>query len=188
MSSVSSLRTIQSHSVSEQVYETIRDAIINKKLEPGSTVTEAQLASTLGVSKTPVREAFIRLREIGLLQAQHPRGMQVISDDQESIETAWETREVLEAAAVYYAAERAAADDVNAIKSLAQRSLTAALDEDPLAFREADQKLHNRIWQASGNTEIARITENSYTLASALREMREPSPGFSEMCARQHVQ
>lgn len=187
METSNGLGVVQPQSVSEQVYAMIRDAIVAKTLAPGSTVTEAQLAARLGVSKTPVREAFIRLREVGLLEAQQPRGIRVTAIDKESIDTAWETREILESATTGLAAKRASKSQTETIMKTAKKSLDAALNQDREGFRQADRELHSLIWKAANNTDLLRITENAYTLASALREMRERSAGFSELCARQHV-
>jgi DNA-binding GntR family transcriptional regulator len=49
------------HSLTEQVYDAIRDAIVSKALPPGIRLSEAALAEKFGVSKTPVREALLRL-------------------------------------------------------------------------------------------------------------------------------
>ena len=55
-------------SLSDVVYETIRDAIVHRTIPPGARVTETGLAKQLDVSKTPVREALLKLREIGLIE------------------------------------------------------------------------------------------------------------------------
>jgi len=55
------------HSLTEQVYDAIRDAIVSKALPPGIRLSEAALAEKFGVSKTPVREALLRLGAVGLV-------------------------------------------------------------------------------------------------------------------------
>lgn len=61
-------------SLADVVYETIREAIINRVIPPGSRLTEAALADQLNVSKTPVREALLKLRQIGLVEPSGRRG------------------------------------------------------------------------------------------------------------------
>ncbi len=56
-------------SLADVVYSAIREAIVSKQLLPGERVTEAGLATRLHVSKTPVREAMLRLQEVGLIEA-----------------------------------------------------------------------------------------------------------------------
>src|ERR1700716_2927871 len=91
-------------SLSEVVYETIRDAIVNRTIPPGVRVTEAGLAKQLNVSKTPVREALLRLREIGLIEPSGVRGGRIILPSPTSIRQAYEVRLALET----FAAEAAA--------------------------------------------------------------------------------
>lgn len=173
--------------LSDQVYQAIRQAIAGKVLAPGSVVTEAQLARDLGVSKTPVREAFLRLREIGLLQPLATRGVRVIEPTAESMRRAYEVRKILESAAARLAAERATAEQHVVLADVAQRSLDAARLFDATSFSSWDMTFHEEVWAASHNVELARLADNAYTRASALRAMDAPSGGDSISCAEQHV-
>ena len=73
-------------------------------------MTEADLAAQLNVSKTPVREAFIKLRQIGLLEPDGRRAWRVIQLSRPTIDDACEVREALEVSAARAAAERATLD------------------------------------------------------------------------------
>lgn len=64
--------------VASQVYQTIRESIINLRLAPGMSMSEHEMATTLGVSRTPVREAFIRLSREGLIVI-YPQRCTVVS-------------------------------------------------------------------------------------------------------------
>lgn len=174
-------------SLSDQVYAAIREAIVNKTLAPGSTVTEAQLAKDLGVSKTPVREALLRLREVGLVQPLATRGVRVIEPSRDAIVRAYEVREVLEAATARLAALRGASAHWAELDDHATRSLEAAERYDAPGFSQWDRMFHRVVWAASGNEDLVRYTENAYDLASALRAMDAPIGGDSIACARQHV-
>src|ERR1043166_7375335 len=66
--------TEKPESLTQLVYQALRDAIISKRLPPGERVSEASLARQLRVSKTPVREALLRLHAIGLVEADGGRG------------------------------------------------------------------------------------------------------------------
>src|SRR5919204_5450508 len=94
-------------SLAEMVYEAIRQSIMDKTLKPGSRVSEVGLARQLGVSKTPVREAMLRLRRIGVIESEGLRGGQVVRPSAAAIRQAYELREALEVFAVrQVAAER----------------------------------------------------------------------------------
>lgn len=177
----------RAESLSEQVYSAIRSAIVGKSLAPGSTVTEAQLAQHLGVSKTPVREALLRLRDIGLVQPLPARGVKVIEPTREAILGAYEVRSMLEVATAALASRRVRPAAAAELASTAERSLLAARAHDAESFRELDLKFHTAIWRASANPTMERLADNAYALTSALRAMDTPIEGNSITCAEQHV-
>ena len=95
--SMSGLSELRASNLVDLVFEQVRAAILDKSLAPGLRVTEAGLAKHLNVSKTPVREALLRLRQIGLIEDDGRRGGRVIAPSQIAIEHAFEVREALEA-------------------------------------------------------------------------------------------
>src|SRR2546421_11249040 len=92
--------------LADMVYEAIRQSIMDKTLAPGSRVTESGIAQQLGVSKTPVREALLRLRRIGVIEPEGVRGARVVSPSRAAIREAYEIREALEVFAVRSIAAR----------------------------------------------------------------------------------
>jgi DNA-binding GntR family transcriptional regulator len=174
-------------SLSDQVFATIREAIISRTLAPGSAVTEAQLAKDLGVSKTPVREALLRLREVGLVQSMPIRGMTIIESSREALIQAYELRGILESAVARLAAVKASEDEIDGFEAVAKKSLQFAKKHDAVNFRLTDRQFHSAVWAAAGNPELERIAENAYLLSSALRAIHALSTNDSIKCAQQHV-
>ncbi|MCU1584586.1 MAG: transcriptional regulator, GntR family [Microbacteriaceae bacterium] len=174
-------------SLSDQVFGTIREAIISRTLAPGSAVTEAQLAKDLGVSKTPVREALLRLREVGLVQSMPIRGMTIIESSREALIQAYELRGILESAVAKLAAIKASEDEINELTAVAKKSLQFAKKHDAANFRLTDRQFHSAVWASAGNPELERIAENAYLLSSALRAIHALSSSDSIKCAQQHV-
>ena len=105
------------------VLEAIRSAIVNQELPAGARVTEAGLARQLNVSKTPVREALLQLREIGLIEADERRGGRILSPSRSTISDAYEVREALEVFAAGAAATRSDDRSIRRIYRTADRSL-----------------------------------------------------------------
>ena len=99
--------TEKPESLTQLVYQALRDAIISKRLPPGERVSEASLARQLRVSKTPVREALLRLHAIGLVEADGGRGGRIVRPSAELIRHTYEVRGALESLAARLAAERA---------------------------------------------------------------------------------
>ena len=132
-------------SLTDVVYEKIRDAIINRVIPPGSRVTEAALAEQLNVSKTPVREALLKLRQIGLIEPTGRRGGRVTLPSRSSIQHAYEARQALESFAAEIVAERGSDADVTLIGEAARRCLAAAEAGDLQGFRRWDLAFHEKI-------------------------------------------
>ena len=138
-------------SLTDMAVERIRASIVQGTLVLGGQISEAALAQELGISKTPVREALLRLRADGLVNIHAQRGTYVFHVGDEDVMQICRFREILEAAAL---AEALAAD---------RRGLIAALEDNLRAMREAhrasdaralpelDAAFHGIIMQRSNN-------------------------------------
>jgi DNA-binding GntR family transcriptional regulator len=80
----------------EKAYEHIKTAILSGRLNPGEKLTEEHLAKTLGVSRTPVREALHKLESEGLINVRKKRGFVVSWDSKDEVEELFELRSILE--------------------------------------------------------------------------------------------
>jgi GntR family transcriptional regulator, rspAB operon transcriptional repressor len=178
---------IKPEPLAEIVFGVVRDAIVKKDLPPGSRISEARLAAQLNVSKTPVREALLRLEDIGLIVSDGNRGARVVRPSAESIQHAFEVRIALEAFAARQAAATAGPADLGLLRDLAGQSLRRAEAGDGAGFRQFDQQLHAAIAQATGNELLSRLAVNAYTLVWALRQRDTPSIGYQVGCAQEHL-
>jgi DNA-binding GntR family transcriptional regulator len=173
--------------LADVVYDAIRQSIMDKTLPPGARVTESGIAGQLGVSKTPVREAMLRLRRIGVIEPDGVRGARVISPSRSQIRQAYEVREALEVFAVRIAAERVSGDDLERICDAAERSLKGAAKGDQAEFREWDFVFHRAIAEASDNPRLTELIEDVFTLIGTLRQRDFPEAGWSVECGKAHV-
>jgi DNA-binding GntR family transcriptional regulator len=173
--------------LTDVVYETIRDAIINKAIAPGSRLTEAALAEKLNVSKTPVREALLKLKQIGLVEPSGRRGGRVTLPSRSLIQHAYEARQALESSAAEIVAERGSDADVRLIGETARRCLAAAEAADLVGFRRWDLTFHEKIGEATGNPRLCELVADSFALVMALRRRDVPQAGDSVDCAQAHM-
>lgn len=173
--------------LSQLVYEAIRDAIIAKTLPPGDPVSEARLARQLGVSKTPVREALLRLQAIGLVEPRS-RGACVVTPSAELLRSSYEVRATLEAGVARLATLRATADQKAEIVGAAERSLQVAEADDISAFQSWDRRFHELMTEACGNPHLADLLRNASTLARVLRARDAPSQNHALRCAAYHLE
>lgn len=140
---------------SDRAYDHIKTGILRGDLEGGAFLTEGQLADEVGTSRTPVREALLRLQTEGLVALYPKKGALVVPV------TTHEAHEVLEARSVLeeWAAGHAWAQRERLVVELAPRLAamqTAKTADDPAAFSEADRVFHEVIVTAAGNSVLTR--------------------------------
>lgn len=172
--------------LTQMVFESIKAAILDKALPPGGRVTESSLAAQLNVSKTPVREALLRLRHIGLVEATS-EGLSVVRPSLEDAREAYEHRVALERMAAQLAAGRAGDDAAAAIRKAAAASLDAARAGNRDGFRTADTEFHTLVAAASSNSRLAEAINESLVLIGVIRTRDVPDLGESVKCGEAHL-
>lgn len=173
-------------SLTSMVYDSIRTAIIDRSIEPGSHVSEAKLAAMLGVSKTPVREALLKLEHAGLIMSDGRRGGLVPSYSPERLRAAYELREGLEAQTARLAAVRQNADEVQVLSTEVDACLAAARDGDMEKFRAHDRAFHLAVASVSGNDYLHGAVTDAYDLVWMLRLRDSPLSGDVVYTAGEH--
>src|SRR5215211_3281446 len=174
--------------LAEDVYRQIRTAIVERTLAPGQRVTESALADLLDVSKTPVREALMRLREVGLVRSDGRRGLRVVNLSDDLLADAYDVREALELAGIERAAAGATGNDLDAIEKAADRSLLAAQGGDGEAFARWDAAFHLQLARLSGNQHLLKLLRDTLDLIAAIRQGSASSQlEASTVCAGAHA-
>jgi DNA-binding GntR family transcriptional regulator len=174
-------------SLSDVVFETLYQAIVDKVLEPGAPVTEPGLAERLKVSKTPVREALLRLRQLGLIEQDGPRGLRVVQLSAEDVRHTYEIRQALESFTAGRAALTATPEDCDAILAAANASLVAAKAADIEGFRRADRELHQKIAALADNPRVQQLISDAGALLSTLLQRDLPAGQGLTNCGEAHV-
>ena len=146
-------------SLSDDVAVPVRDAIAAGELVEATTYSVYQLAELLGVSRSPVREALLRLADAGLVVIARNRGFRVVLPTAHDVEEIFEIRLALEPAACHRAAEEASDEPRRALADLLDTMRRAADRDDPAAFWPADRALHDTLLRAAGNARAAAIVE-----------------------------
>lgn len=141
---------------SKTVYAALRRAIVNLEIEPGTVLDEEQLCSRYKVSRTPVREALIRLSSEGLVEGQPNRGARVSPLQLSDLIDHYEAMDVLMPIAGRFAAVRRNHADVALLKQALARFETAVGREDFEGMIESNHDLHVAIGNAGHNRCLAR--------------------------------
>jgi DNA-binding GntR family transcriptional regulator len=174
-------------SLTDVVYETIHAAIVNKAIQPGEALSEPGMAKRLGVSKTPVREAFLRLRQSGLLEPDGQRGLRLVRFSVETLRSAYEVREALEPFIAARCAEHADAATRQEISRAASDSLERANAGDQDGFRTSDAAFHAAIASTMSNPRITEPLDAARDLIGALRARDLPHAQAAVACGEDHV-
>ena len=171
-------------SARDRVYLTLREAIVSAELEPGRRLSENELAERLGVSRTPVREALVRLRDERLVAIVPQLGTFVTLISTEGVADAAFVREALECAAIRLATERAGEEELAELQAnlAAQDRAQEAGDAD--AFDALDDALHRRLCELSGHEIAWSLSRRANGHLDRVRRLSLPEPGYlGEMVA-----
>ncbi len=174
--------SIQSRAVGEaardQVYAALREAIVSAELVPGRKLSENELAERLGVSRTPVREALVRLRDERLVAIVPQLGtfVTLISDD--GVADAAFVREALECAAARLAAARADDDGLADLRANLLAQERARDDGDTETFDQLDEALHHRLAELSGHEIAWSLARRANGHLDRVRRLSLPEPGY----------
>ncbi|MCM1283061.1 MAG: GntR family transcriptional regulator [Muribaculaceae bacterium] len=142
------------------VFHTLREAILRGDLKPGERLMELQLASKLGVSRTPIREAIRMLEQEGLAVTMPRRGAEVAKMTLKDMEDVLEIREVLDELAVKSACARITAEQLQRLSVVNQQFESSTGTGDVKMIAEADETFHDVIYEATGNPKLVAMLNN----------------------------
>jgi DNA-binding GntR family transcriptional regulator len=150
---------VQAASLADRAYLAIRDLIVSLELPPGAIVDERQLIASLGIGRTPVREALRRLSQEQLVEVFPRRGMFVTGVDVRDLARISEVRVALEPEAARLAAERATDEERMTLADLSDQIERGA---DLMAL---DERIHRAIYAAAHNHLLEKTLGEYYVLA-----------------------
>ncbi|WP_186416702.1 GntR family transcriptional regulator [Bosea sp. CS1GBMeth4] len=148
-----------SASLSDLAYARLEEAIVTLSLRPGAALTEAQMIDLVGVGRTPVREALIRLAQQGLVEILPRKGVVVTAIDAIDVMAALDAREVLERLIASEAARRAGPAERSAILAKARAMREAAQADDVNAYMRLDKELDGLIATGARSPYASRAVE-----------------------------
>lgn len=143
--------TITTANKTEVAYNQLEKMIIFRELEPGSMVSEKQLAEGMELGRTPVREALQRLAYERMVEIHPRRGIQIPAISVESQLKILEVRRDIEALCVKYAASRASVEEKQQMLILADKLGQCAQNKDDLHFATLLKEIHVLLVKAAAN-------------------------------------
>lgn len=157
-------------SLTETAYLHLKQEILENRLPPGFQALEPELAKRLGMSRTPVREAVIRLQEEGLVEVIPRRGMRVLPLSPEDMREIYQILVCVEGEAAALLAARQPAEEELVTLWAAVADMEGALERDDLdAWADADNRYHSELVNRCGNRRLAAIAMTYQNQAHRVR-------------------
>ncbi len=128
--------------VAQRVFHELKSAIVAMALLPGRALSESEIAAQMGVSRQPVREAFIKLSEAGLVQIRPQRGTFVVKISTKQVTEARFVREAVEVAVAQRACQAMSAETIAALREIIAQQQAVASEGSPARFLALDEAFH----------------------------------------------
>lgn len=173
--------------ISPQIYERLRRAITTLLMLPSEALSEQDLAQQLGVSRTPVREALIRLAGEGLIDILPQRGSFVAPIRLSDVEEAQFIREALEVAVVQRLAGQGSDSFLAAVRTNLAMQEKAVAESNRDQFLELDEAFHRSLCDEAGLPRSWRVIQVVKLQMDRVRYLSLPDPGHLETLLAQHV-
>lgn len=151
------IENLERVSVREKAYVLLRNWIVNGKLAPRQKLKDKELAEKLGVSRTPIREAFLRLEDEGLVQTKPSNSTQVTPIDFHNALNLYSIVWTLEGLALKQAFDLITNQNIQAMKTANEKFLYALQNNEPFLAVEADNEFHAIYIEASQNQDLRQM-------------------------------
>lgn len=167
--------TRDTDSVRQRLHQVLRQAIIRMALAPGQALSEKEVADAFSVSRQPVREAFIRLSEAGLVEVRPQRGTYVVRIFRQAVLEARFVRESVEVAVARVAAENGLAPRVlRELHELIERQRGCIELQDHDRFFLLDEAFHRALALGAGHATAWRVIEDVKAQLDRVRYLSVP--------------
>lgn len=149
------------HSLVNEAFDRMFDAIVRGRIAPGERLREAQLAKEMGISRGVLREAMQRLEARKLVQRTPNIGVQVISLSEEDLQELYDVREALEGMSARLAAQNMDEKDIKQLSKLVEKHARADdVKKGESYFQGGDEDFHALIAQGSKNSRLDQALSN----------------------------
>src|SRR5215467_9613941 len=135
---------------SSRIYADLRAELVSLQRRPGEAISESEIAMSYGVSRTPVREAILKLSDEGLVEIFPQSGIIVSRIPVAALPESIVIRRALEETTTRLTAELATASQILALHSIVERQREADVAHDRDAFHQADELFHATIAEIAG--------------------------------------
>ena len=161
-------------SIAEQVFRTLRASIVTMRLTPATALSEQDIADRLKVSRQPVREAFIKLSDIGLVRVMPQRGTFVVKISTRAVMDARFVREAVECAIARRASEGIGKQAADALSAIITDQRKAAKSANLEEFFVLDEAFHRGLANAAECDHAWKVIEEAKAQMDRVRFLSIP--------------
>ena len=174
--------------LSEDIADSIKTAIIKGKFKPGEKISEGELAESMGISRTPLREAFRKLENEGFIQIIPRKGAVVTGIDAEEAINLYEIKSTLEGLAARLAANKMKDKDIGKLEKI-NDELKELIDKNDLeSFYRVHTRFHEGFVKLCGNKRLIQMISNLNDHFNRFGIISLTLPGQFENAIWQHTQ
>jgi DNA-binding GntR family transcriptional regulator len=167
-------------------YRRLREGIASGQFHPNERLVEASVATRLGVGRTAVRAALVRLDQEGLVTLEPNRGARVrLISDREALEIE-EVRATLEAMLTRRAATRATPTDLRELRQVVVEMRLRVEKKDAIGYSDLNARFHQRIWAAADHATASRLVGSLKSQSIRLQYQTILRPGRTERSLHEH--
>ncbi len=177
---------IRQKSLAEHIVEDLEEKITDGTLQPGQRIMEEALCKTLGVSRSPVREAFQILESRGFVVREPRKGISVARNTQREAEDIYRIRASLDGLATSLALEKQTPELLKQLKKMHEQMIRAAEKENGAAYQQLNEKFHELLINASNNLRLIQLIRNFDKQTIRYRMAVANSPGWMANSTRIH--
>lgn len=145
MSDMPTKRVAPARSLTDQVMDFVRESTLDKTMVTGEWYSVYQVSDQLGISRSPVRDALLRLEEAGLIRFTRNRGFQIVETKPSDVAEIFALRLGIEPAAAYRAAQLRTEEQLGEADDIIALMAQAKADNDEEAFFAYDRQFHRQI-------------------------------------------
>ncbi|WP_300463946.1 GntR family transcriptional regulator [Desulfobacula sp.] len=174
-------------SLGQNVFDYLKNAIIDQTIEPGARLVESKLADMLGISRTPLREALHKLEREDWIEKIPSGGFQVVTLTKNEIEQTFGIRSVLEAYAAKLAAENHQEKDLIPLEKKMMEYQNCLGEKDTANLQRINTEFHDLLYSLSKSPRLIKMINQLRAQISRFRQIILKQEGYAEQSNDDHI-
>ncbi|MCZ8511572.1 GntR family transcriptional regulator [Paenibacillus filicis] len=160
--------------LTDSIYESLRQAILSGDFRSGDRLKELELSKNFNVSSTPIREALARLSQDGLVSIDRYRGATITTYTSKDFEDLYQIREFLEIPAIRIAASKIEISDIKKLQQILEDGDQALEQGDFIRLNNLDLDFHETLVMCSRNQHLSKTTRSIHEKIQTIRRIVVP--------------